>query len=120
MSTGDNTPASREKNHVIGCGVDHELVALHQVVMARMEDYVDRCESSEVDIKELEYLQLAPDEQDVDIRHIALHARGDRHQRLFHSQHGRSETWETSAARWDEHERMLVTREQKLSQTIEK
>ena len=78
----------------------------------------------EVGVKELEHYLLAPDEQHVDIRHIALHARGDRHQRLFHtfSQQGRSELWLASAARWDEHERMLLLHERKcqvLCQAIE-
>ena len=45
-----------------------------------MIDYLDRCESSEVDIEELEYLLLALNEPNVDIRHMALHARGNRHQ----------------------------------------
>ena len=88
--------------------------------MTRMENYLDRCESLEVEVKEREFYVLVPDEQNVDIRHIALHARGDRHQRLFHtfSQQGRSELWVVR----NEHEGMLVTHEQKsqeLCQAIE-
>ena len=82
--------------------------------MTRMEDCLERCESLEVDIEELEHVLLAPNEQRVDIRH----------QRLFHtfSRQGGHELWVASAARWDEHERVLTTHEQKcqeLSQAIE-
>ena len=97
-------PASRRKIHAIGCGDDLWWVPLFQAVMARMENYLNRCESLEVETKELEYSLLAPEEQDVGLRRIALHASGDRHQRLFHtfSQQGRSEFWVASVARWDE------------------
>ena len=56
-----------------------------QAVTTRMVECLDRCESLEVDIKELEYFLLASNEQRVDIRHSALHARGDRHQQLFYT-----------------------------------
>ena len=36
-------------------------------------------ESSEVDVSELEYFVLAPDEPDVDVKYIALHSKGERH-----------------------------------------
>ena len=49
-----------------------------------MELYLDRSESLEVDVVKLEGSPLGPDEQDVDIRHIALNARGEQQQWLFH------------------------------------
>ena len=90
----------------------------------RMQDNLDRCERLEVDIKGLEYFLLAPNELSVDIRHIALHARGDRHQKRVHtsSRQGGHALWVASAARWDEHQRMLTENEQKcqeLNETIE-
>ena len=48
-----------------------------------MVKYLDRSESLEEDRKELEYVLLAPDEPNVDIKHIALHARGGRHQTII-------------------------------------
>ena len=50
-----------------------------------MKRYLDRCESLEVDTEELEYNLLAEDELDVDTRHMALNARGEQQQRLFHA-----------------------------------
>ena len=41
-----------------------------------MKRYLDRSESLEVDIEELEKNLLGPNEQDVDIRYLALQARG--------------------------------------------
>ena len=46
-----------------------------------MLDYLNSCESLEVDINELEYFVLAPGEPDVDEKHIALHAKGERRER---------------------------------------
>ena len=37
-----------------------------------------------VDIEELEYYLLGPDDLDVDITHIALNARGEKQHRFFH------------------------------------
>ena len=55
---------------------------------------------------------------------FALHAKGERQQRLFRtfSQKGTSDFWVASVERWDEHERMLVIHEQRcleLCQAIE-
>ena len=44
--------------------------------------YLHRSESLEVDIEELQDYLLGPEELDVDVRHIALNARGEKHQRL--------------------------------------
>ena len=81
--------------------------------MTRMEDYLDRCERLEVDIKGLEYFLLAPNELSVDIRHTALHARGNPHQKLFHtfSRQGGHALFVVSAVRWDKHESMLTVHE---------
>ena len=89
-----------------------------------MVKYLDRSESLEVDIDELEHVLLAPDEPNVDIKHVAVHARGDRHQKIFHTFAGQGghEIVVASAARWDEHERMLIIHEQRcqeLCQAIE-
>ena len=48
----------------------------------RMAKYLDRSESLEVDIKELECFLLAPEEAGVDIGHVALHAPRNRRTRL--------------------------------------
>ena len=53
--------------------------------MTRMEHCLDRSESLEVDIEDLEYFLLGPEELDVDMRHIVLNARGGKHPRLFHT-----------------------------------
>ena len=81
----------------------------------RISGYLDRCESSDVDINELEYFVPAPDEPDVDVKYIALHTEGERQQTLFHSfsQKGSSDFWVASVERLDEHERMLVIHEQR-------
>ena len=78
----------------------------------------------EVDIEELQYYLIGPDESDVDIRHITASARGEKQQRLLHtfSQQGVSQFMVASVARWDEHARMLMIHEQKCkepSQTVE-
>ena len=44
--------------------------------------YQHRSESLEVDIEELQDYLLGPEELDVDVRHIALNARGEKHRRL--------------------------------------
>ena len=116
-------PASRKNIRGVECGGEHRRSTLDKAVMARMEHYLSRSESLEVDSEELEYYLLGPEESDVDIRHIALVARGEKHQRLFctFSQQGTSEFLVASVARWDEHARMLVIHEQKcqeLSQTV--
>ena len=79
-----------------------------------MVKYLDRSESLEVDMKDLEYFLLVPDEPNIDIKHIALHATGDG-QKLIHTfaRQGGHKIWVASAARWDEHERMLIIHEQR-------
>ena len=80
--------------------------------------YLKRSESLEVDIKDLEHFLLAPDEPNVDIKHIALRARVGRHQNIFRTfaRQGGHEIGVASAARWDEHERMLIIHEQKYQE----
>ena len=77
-----------------------------------------------VDAQELQFHVLAPNEANIDIKHIVKQARGEIHQRLFHafSQQGAIEILVASAARRDEHQRMLIILEQKsqeLCQAIE-
>ena len=86
--------------------------------LKKKKRYLDRSESQGVDIGELEYYLLGPSELDVDIRYLALHARGEQQQRLFHtfSQKGTTDFLVTPAARWDEHERKFVTPEQKCQE----
>ena len=74
---------SRRIVHAIECGVDHRWAALYTAVATRMVKHLDRSVNLEVDIKELEYFLLAPDEPNVDVKHVALQARGDGHQTLF-------------------------------------
>ena len=104
-------------------GGEHRWSTLDLVVMARMEHYLDRRESPDVDIEEWEYYLLGPNEFDVDIKHMALNARGEKQQRLFHTfrQQGTSEFMVASVARWDQHARMPGIHEQKCkerSQTV--
>ena len=72
----------------------------------------------EVDIEEMEFFLLAPDEPVVDIKHIALHARGNRQQKLFRTfaEQGGHEIMIASTERWDEHERMLIIQGQKCQE----
>ena len=69
------------------CGIEnggeHRWTARDRKVIDNMKHYLDRCESLEVDIEELEYYLLGPDEPRVDIRFFALNARGEPQQRLF-------------------------------------
>ena len=117
-------PAPRKKVRGIEYGGEHRWSTLDKVVMARVEHYLDRRESPGVDIEELEYSLLGPNELDVDITHIAMNAKGEKHQRLFHtfSQQGVSEFMVASVARWDEHSIILVIHERKcreLSQPVQ-
>ena len=75
-------PVSRKKIRGIEYGGKRRWTARDRTVIAKMEHYLDRCESLEVNIEELEYYLLDPDELDVDIRHIALNARGEQQQGL--------------------------------------
>ena len=100
------------------CGVDHRWAAIQQAVAKRMLDYLKNCEQLKVDAQELDFHVLAPNEPHIDIKHIVLHARGERHQTLFHAsnQQGANEALVASVARWDEHERMLIILEQKCQE----
>ena len=88
-------PVSRRRVNAIEGGVDHRWAAFHQAVATRMVKYLDRSESLKVNIKELECFLLVSDEPNVDIKHIALHARGNQ-QQLFHTfarQEGTKSGW---------------------------
>ena len=64
---GKTPQASRKKIRGIEYGGEHRWSTLDKVVMAKLEHYLDRSESLEVDTEELEYYLIGPD---VDIRHI--------------------------------------------------
>ena len=61
-------------------GGKHRWTARDRTVITKMKHSLDRCESLEVFIEELEYDLLGPDEIDVDIKHIALKAREEQQQ----------------------------------------
>ena len=89
-------------------GGEHRWTARNRAVMARMVQYLDRSESMNLEMEELEYCLLGPEESEVDIRHIAMNASGKKRRRLFHyfSGQGPSECLVVSAARWDEYSRI--------------
>ena len=60
-------PASLKKIRGTEYGGGH-LSTVDNAVMTRMEHYLDRSESPEVENEELEYYLLGPEESDVDIR----------------------------------------------------
>ena len=80
-------PASRKTIRGMAYGGEHRWSTLDKAVMARMDHYLDRSESLEVGIEELEYYLLGPEELDVDIRHIALNARGEKHLKALSHTH---------------------------------
>ena len=65
--------ASRKKVRGIEYGGKHRWTA---------RDRLLQCETFEVDIEEVEYFPLGPDELNVGIRHNALHALGEQQQRF--------------------------------------
>ena len=65
-------------------GGEHRWTACDRAVVARMEHYLDRSESLKVEVEELEYCLLGPEESEVGIRHIAMNARSKKLRRLFH------------------------------------
>ena len=78
-------PATRRKIRGIESGdVDRSSVR-EKSVIENMGHYLDTSQCLEVDIEELECYLLGPDESDVDIRCIALYARGEQQKRLFHT-----------------------------------
>ena len=98
---------SRSRVQEIECVVDHWWAALYRAVATKMLDYLDRRESLEVDIEEL----VSSKEPNVEVRHMALHARQGGHDIKV-----------ASAVRWEEHERMFIIHEEKcqeLCQAIE-
>ena len=66
-------------------GGERWWTARDRAVTGRMVQYLDKSESLQVGIEELEDCLLGPDELEFDIRHIALNARGEKHRRLFHT-----------------------------------
>ena len=94
-------------------GGEHRWTARDRAVTARTVQFFDRSESLKVDIGELEDCLLGPEELQIDIRHIALNARGEKHRTPG--------TWNflvASVARWDEYARMLVIHEQKCQELL--
>ena len=108
-------PTTRRKTQEVDCGVDHRSVAVYQAVAHRMQDFLNKSEVMKVDAQELQFHVLAPNEANIDIKHIVMQARGERRQRLFHafSKQGANEILVASAARRDEHQIMLIILEQK-------
>ena len=94
-------------------GGEHRWTARDRAVMARMKQYLDRIESLKVEIEELEYGLLGPEEAEVDMRHIAM---------LFHFfiGQGHSEFLAVGAARWNEYSRMLARQEEECQEFNER
>ena len=88
---------------------------IYQAVAKRMLDYVNEGEELRVDTQEVKFHVVSPNGPGIDIMHIVMHARGERHQQFFYAfnQQGAHEVLVASVARWDGHERMLITLEQK-------
>ena len=89
MNTGGTPkktpPATRRKIRGIESGdVDRSSVR-EKTVIENMGHYLDTSQCLAVDIEELECNLLGPDESDVDIRCIALYARGEQQKKLFHT-----------------------------------
>ena len=86
--------------------------------MAIMAQYLDRSDSLEVEIEELGYCLVGPEESEVDIRRIAMNARAKKRRRLFHifSGQGQSEFWVVSAARWRECSGMRARQEEECQE----
>ena len=72
-----------KKTQEVDCGVGHGWAAVYPAVAKRLLDYLDNSEVLKVNIRELEFHVLAPNEPTVDIEHIVMQARGEGHQRLF-------------------------------------
>ena len=69
-----------EDQEYCSCGMEHggahRWTRRDRAVVARMEQHLDRSESLKVEIEELEYCLVGPEESDIDIRHITMNARG--------------------------------------------
>ena len=59
-------------------GGERRWTARDRAVTARMARYLSKSERLEVEIEE-------PEEFEVDVRHIAVEARGEKHRRLLHA-----------------------------------
>ena len=114
----ETPPVSRRKIRGMKYESEHRRSKLFQVVMTRMEHFLMRSDSLGVDVEELKYFLRETDEQDIDIRHITLNARGEKYQRLFHtfSSQELSELLVVSVTRWSEHTRILVIHEQECQE----
>ena len=103
-------PFARRKIQEVDCGVGHGWAAFYQAVAKRMLDYLTNSEVLKVNTRELEFHVLAPNGPYVNIEHIVVQARGERHQRLFQAfkRQGAKELLVASLARWEEHRRMII------------
>ena len=70
-SSEEVPPMSGRTIQEVDCGVD-------LAVAERMFVYLNMCEELKVDAQELEFQVLAPNEPHIDIKHIVMHARGER------------------------------------------
>ena len=78
-----------------------------------MEQYPNEIDSMKVEIEELELL-LGPEDSKVDLRRVFKYARRNKGRKIFaiFSSKGQSEFLVVSRARWDQHQRVLVTQEE--------
>ena len=74
---GNGAATKRRKIQEVDCGVDRWWAAVHQTVTKRMLDHLHKSEVLRVNVQELEFHVLAPNES------IVMQARGERNQRLF-------------------------------------
>ena len=97
-------------------GGEHRWTACDRAVVARMEHYLDRSESLKVEVEELEYCLLGPEESEVGIRHIAMNARSRKLRRLFHvfGVQGQGGLLVVIAVRWDENSRKRARQEERV------
>ena len=95
------------------CKGEYWWTACDRVVIARMEQYLDRSESMKLEIEELE-LVIGPEDSEVAFGHFLMYARKKKGRKIFEtfSSKGPSEFLVVSRARWDEYQRMLVTWEE--------
>ena len=56
-------PTTRRKIQAVNCGVDHGWTAVYQTVAKRMFDYLNKSEVLKVNVRELEFHVLAPNER---------------------------------------------------------
>ena len=80
-SPGSVPPTTRLNTQEVDRGVDHRWAAGNQTVAKRMLDYLNKSEVMKVDAQEMEFHVLTPHEPEIE--HIVMHARGERHQRVF-------------------------------------